>query len=70
MTMTTAPTSQSNLARILRVTSGNFLEMFDFLLFGFYATDIAKTFFPASSEFVSLMQTFAVVASENPRRTS
>ena len=51
---------QSNLARIFRVTSGNFLEMFDFLLFGFYATDIAKTFFPATSEFISLMQTFAV----------
>ena len=42
------------------MTSGNFLEMFDFLLFGFYATDIAKTFFPSTSEFVSLMQTFAV----------
>ena len=53
-------TQQSNLARIFRVTSGNFLEMFDFLLFGFYATDIAKTFFPATSEFISLMQTFAV----------
>jgi len=45
---------------ILRVTSGNFLEQFDFFLFGFYAVDIAKTFFPAASEFASLMQTFAV----------
>lgn len=45
---------------ILRVTSGNFLEQFDFFLFGFYATYIAQTFFPASSDFASLMMTFAV----------
>lgn len=45
---------------ILRVTSGNFLEQFDFFLFGFYATYIAHAFFPAQSEFASLMMTFAV----------
>ena len=50
----------SKAGAVLRVTSGNFLEQFDFFLFGFYATDIARTFFPASSEFASLMQTFAV----------
>jgi MHS family citrate/tricarballylate:H+ symporter-like MFS transporter len=55
----TAP-SVSKLGAVLRVTSGNFLEQFDFFLFGFYATYIAKTFFPAASEFASLMQTFAV----------
>ena len=55
----TAP-SISKLGAVLRVTSGNFLEQFDFFLFGFYATYIARTFFPAASEFASLMQTFAV----------
>jgi MHS family citrate/tricarballylate:H+ symporter-like MFS transporter len=45
---------------VLRVTSGNFLEQFDFFLFGFYATQIAAVFFPASNEFASLMMTFAV----------
>src|SRR6195952_1498797 len=55
----TAP-SVSKLGAVLRVTSGNFLEQFDFFLFGFYATYIAKTFFPAASEFALLMQTFAV----------
>ncbi|MCC8396158.1 MFS transporter [Paraburkholderia sp. MMS20-SJTR3] len=50
----------SKVGAVLRVTSGNFLEQFDFFLFGFYATFIAKTFFPAASEFASLMQTFAV----------
>jgi MHS family citrate/tricarballylate:H+ symporter-like MFS transporter len=50
--------SQSKAGTVLRVTSGNFLEMFDFFLFGFYATNISRTFFPASSEFASLMLTF------------
>jgi MHS family citrate/tricarballylate:H+ symporter-like MFS transporter len=54
--------SQSKLGAVLRVTSGNFLEQFDFFLFGFYATYIAKTFFPAQSEFASLMLTFTVFA--------
>jgi MHS family citrate/tricarballylate:H+ symporter-like MFS transporter len=49
--------SQSKLATVLRVTSGNFLEMFDFFLFGFYATYIAKTFFPLDNDFTSLMLT-------------
>jgi MHS family citrate/tricarballylate:H+ symporter-like MFS transporter len=49
----------SNLMTVLRVTSGNFLEMFDFFLYGFYATYISKTFFPAGNEYVSLMVTFA-----------
>jgi MFS transporter, MHS family, citrate/tricarballylate:H+ symporter len=51
---------QSKFGAVLRVTSGNFLEQFDFFLFGFYATYIAKTFFPAQSEFASLMLTFSV----------
>jgi MHS family citrate/tricarballylate:H+ symporter-like MFS transporter len=33
------------------------MEMFDFFLFGFYATAIAKTFFPAENEVASLMLT-------------
>ncbi|MDP0941724.1 citrate-proton symporter, partial [Klebsiella quasipneumoniae] len=45
---------------MLRVTSGNFLVQLEFFRCGFYATYIAHTFFPASSEFASLMMTFAV----------
>ncbi len=41
-----APSSKA--MTVLRVTSGNFLEMFDFFLFGFYATHIAHAFFPVS----------------------
>lgn len=53
----------SKVGAILRVTSGNFLEQFDFFLFGFYATYIARVFFPSDSEFASLMMTFAVFGS-------
>jgi metabolite-proton symporter len=44
---------------IFRVVSGNFLEMFDFMVYGFYATAIAKTFFPSDSAFASLMLSLA-----------
>lgn len=58
--MNQAPTSrQSKLSTVLRVTSGNFLEMFDFFLYGFYATYISNTFFPSSNEYASLILTFA-----------
>ena len=60
----TQPSSRAGtFGAILRVTSGNFLEQFDFFLFGFYATYIARTFFPAESEFAALMLTFAVFGS-------
>lgn len=40
---------------MVRVASGNFLEMYDFMVFGYYAPYIAKAFFPSGSAFVSLM---------------
>jgi metabolite-proton symporter len=42
---------------IFTVTSGNFLEMYDFMVFGYYATAISKTFFPGADPFASLMLT-------------
>src|SRR5579862_10057461 len=33
--------------------------MYDFMVFGYYATGIARTFFPSTSEYASLMQAFA-----------
>lgn len=41
------------------VSSGNFLEMFDFMVYGYYAAAIAKAYFPSSDEFASLMASFA-----------
>ena len=62
----TAPAAQpapsrapSKLGAVIRVTSGNFIEMYDFFLFGFYANQIAAAFFPATSEYAALMMTFA-----------
>jgi MFS transporter, MHS family, citrate/tricarballylate:H+ symporter len=52
-------TAVSRAATVLRVTSGNFLEMYDFFLFGLFASDIAAAFFPAKSELASLLLTFA-----------
>lgn len=57
--MTAIAKSQSKLSMVIRVTSGNFIEMYDFFLFGFYATYISKAFFPSDSEYASLMLTFA-----------
>ncbi len=55
---TASAARHSKLGTVLRVTSGNFMEMFDFFLFGFYATYISRTFFPSGDEFASLMLTF------------
>src|SRR6202790_2940628 len=40
---------------VVRVSSGNFLEMYDFMVFGYYASAIGNTFFPSGIPFVSLM---------------
>ena len=55
-----APTINSRIGAILRATSGNFLEQFDFFLFGFYAAAIGKAFFPSTDETASLLNTFGV----------
>jgi MHS family citrate/tricarballylate:H+ symporter-like MFS transporter len=50
--------TQSKFGTVVRVTGGNFLEMFDFFLFGFYATYISKAFFPTADATASLLLTF------------
>ena len=52
------PELKSRLGAILRSTSGNFLEQFDFFLFGFYATAISKAFFPPGDDTTALLLTF------------
>jgi metabolite-proton symporter len=46
---------RAKVGAVIRVASGNFLEMYDFIVYGYYATYIAHTFFPSSNEFASLM---------------
>src|SRR6201998_4409221 len=43
---------------VIRVSSGNFLEMYDFFVFGYYASAIGRAFFPTGSEFAQLMLAF------------
>ncbi len=45
----------SRLWSVVRVSSGNFLEMYDFMVFGYYASAIGTAFFPNGNPFVSLM---------------
>src|SRR3989442_3190572 len=51
-----SPTNpKSKVWSVVRVSSGNFLEMYDFMVFGYYASAIGNAFFPSGNPFVSLM---------------
>lgn len=52
--------SESPFRSVFRVVSGNFLEMYDFTVYAYYASAIAHTFFPAENEFVSLLLALSV----------
>src|SRR6202162_892592 len=52
----TAPSERnSRIWSVIRVSSGNFLEMYDFMVFGYYAAAIGNAFFPSGNPFLSLM---------------
>ena len=46
---------KSKVWAVVRVSSGNFLEMYDFMVFGYYAAAIGRAFFPGGNAFASLM---------------
>lgn len=50
---------KSKAMAVFRVVSGNFIEMFDFMVYGYYATYIAHTFFPSKNPIASLMAALA-----------
>ena len=50
--------SESGFWPVVRVASGNFLEMYDFMVFGYFADAIGRAFFPQSDDFARLMLTF------------
>ncbi|MBD3849038.1 MFS transporter [Bosea sp. SSUT16] len=58
MAMSASSQRQSQIWSVVRVSSGNFLEMYDFFVFGYYAAAIGKAFFPSGSEFAQLMAAF------------
>jgi MFS transporter, MHS family, citrate/tricarballylate:H+ symporter len=47
--------SSFKLWSVVRVSSANFLEMYDFMVSGYYATALGGAFFPTGDEFASLM---------------
>ena len=51
-------TGRAAVATIVRVTSGNFLEMLDFFLFGLFAKPIGDAFFPVDDPVGRLLLTF------------
>jgi MFS family permease len=53
----------SKIKSIFSVTSGNFFEMYDFMVYGIYASYIAETFFPNHNPYLSLMMLLAVFGS-------
>ena len=57
--VTVHTTRLGRIKAVVRVATGNFLEMYDFTVFGYYAAPIGRTFFPRTSEFASLMLAFA-----------
>lgn len=47
---------------VVAASIGNVLEIYDFIAFGIFAVPIARTFFPAGSEFAALIMTFMTFA--------
>ena len=59
MAITTPEERRKKIGDVIRVASGNFLEQYDFFIYGYYAGYIGKAFFPAGSAVASLMLSFA-----------
>ena len=53
--MTPPSSRKSKFWSVIRVSSGNFLEMYDFMVFGYYASAIGRAFFPSGNAYLSLM---------------
>src|SRR5947208_13278333 len=51
----------SKIGAVVRVSLGNFLEMYDFMVFGYYAAAIGRAFFPTQNEYASLMLSFMTI---------
>ena len=49
---------RQQISAVVRVSTGNFLEMYDFMVFGYYAAAIGRAFFPTQNEYASLMLSF------------
>lgn len=59
MAVMTPDVRRKKIGDVIRVASGNFLEQYDFFVYGFYASYIGRAFFPAQDPVASLMLSFA-----------
>ena len=57
---TTAPRTRRR--AVVAACIGNFIEYYDFVIYGYFASVIARIFFPTGDETVSLLLTFAAFA--------
>ena len=55
-------TRGENAKAIFRVVGGNFLEMYDFMVYGYYASAIAHAYFPSHNAYLSLLLTLLTFA--------
>src|SRR3981189_1949843 len=60
--MLTREQRRAKIKTVVRVASGNFLEMYDFMIFGYFSAAIGRAYFPARSAFASLMFSLATFA--------
>ncbi len=51
--------SSSGNLPIFAIAGGNFIELYDFTLYGFFAPVIAELFFPSESQTISLLASFS-----------
>ena len=62
MNATPTRSRRDNVKAIFRVVGGNFLEMYDFMVYGYYASAIARTYFPSHNPYASLLLTLLTFA--------
>src|SRR4051812_10852125 len=65
VSQTSAPPSAARQAKwkvVVLASLGGALEIYDFILYGVFAIDIGRQFFPSTDPLVSLVSTFSVFA--------
>jgi MFS family permease len=53
--MLTPEQRKEKMKAVIRAGTGNFLELYDFLVYAYFATYIARAYFPVADEFTSIM---------------
>ena len=59
MASITSPRSPVTAGDVVRIASGNFLEMYDFMVFGYFAAAIGAAFFPTGDAASALLKSLA-----------